>query len=92
VPDKLLALADEVINEAVLLRCMSPLLKADIPTCVLFVRFEGDCVAKLFSRPNWAILIQGRAKARNIDSKHRSVGFDNCSFAAQRRVLQHNQG
>src|SRR5215472_9768159 len=29
-------------------------------------------------------------KARNIDSKHRSVGFDNCSFATQRRVLQHN--
>jgi hypothetical protein len=24
-----------------------------------------------------------------IDSKHRSVGFDNCSLAAQRRVLQH---
>jgi hypothetical protein len=45
-------------------------------------------VAKLFSRPNWAILIQGRAQARDIDSKQRSAGFDNYSFAAQRRVLQ----
>jgi hypothetical protein len=27
-----------------------------------------DCVAKLFSRPNWAILIQGRAKARIVQS------------------------
>jgi hypothetical protein len=35
-------------------------------------------------------LIQGLAQARNIDSKQRSAGFDNCSFAAQRRVLQRN--
>jgi hypothetical protein len=26
--------------------------KADMPTCLRFVRFEGDCVAKLFWRPN----------------------------------------
>jgi hypothetical protein len=24
--------------------------------------------------------------------KHRSFGFDNCAFAAQQGVLQHNQG
>ena len=35
-------------------------------------------------------MIQGRAQARNIDSKPRAVGFDNCALAAQRRVLQHN--
>jgi hypothetical protein len=35
-------------------------------------------------------LIQERAQARNIDSKYRSLGFDNCSLAAQQRVLQHN--
>jgi hypothetical protein len=37
-------------------------------------------------------LIQGRAQARNIDPKHRSVGFDNSFFAAQRRILQHIRG
>jgi hypothetical protein len=29
-------------------------------------------------------------QARRIDSIRHSIGFDNCSFAAQRRVLQHN--
>jgi hypothetical protein len=53
---------------------------------------KGECVAKLFSRPERAILIQGRAQARNVYPKTRSVGFDNCAFAAQQRVLQHNQG
>jgi hypothetical protein len=54
------------------------------------VRFLGDCVAKLFSRPKRAILIQGQAQTRIIDSKHRSIGFDYCVFAVQQRVLQHN--
>src|SRR5262245_14361169 len=39
------------------------------------VRLSGECVAKLFSRPEWAILIQGRAQARNVDSKTRSFGL-----------------
>jgi hypothetical protein len=59
-----------------LLRCMSPDL--------------ADCVAKLFSRPNCAILIQELAQARNLDSRHRLIGFDYCAFAAQHRVLQQN--
>jgi hypothetical protein len=32
-------------------------------------RSASECVAKLFSRPEGAILIQGRAQARNVDSK-----------------------
>jgi hypothetical protein len=58
--------------------------------CPLHVCFTPDCVAKLFSRPKRAILIQGQAQTRIIDSKHRSIGFDYCVFAVQQRVLQHN--
>ncbi|MGA7389574.1 MAG: hypothetical protein WBW99_16835, partial [Pseudolabrys sp.] len=47
-------------------------------------------VAKLFSRPKRAILIQRQAQARKNDSKYTSGGFDYCSFAVQQRVLQHN--
>jgi hypothetical protein len=54
------------------------------------VRFTPDCVAKLFCRPKWAILIQGRMQTRNIDSRRRSIGFYYCAIAAQQRVLQHN--
>src|SRR5512143_3205137 len=54
------------------------------------VRFGSDSVAKLFSRPNRATLIQERTQTRNIDSKRRSVGFDCCALAMQRRLLQHN--
>ena len=38
------------------------------------------------------MLIQERAQARNVDSKTRSVGFDNRAFGAQQRVLQHIRG
>src|SRR5512143_907379 len=58
--------------------------------CTAHVRFRGDSVAKLFSRPNRATLIQERTQTRNIDSKRRSVGFDCCALAMQRRLLQHN--
>ena len=51
----------------------------------------ADCVAKLFWRPKCATLIQGRAPARNIDSRRDLFGFDCCAFAAQHRVLQHNR-
>ena len=34
----------------------------------------------------------GTRQARNVDSKRRSVGFDNCAFGAQQRVLQHIRG
>jgi len=36
-------------------------------------------------------MIQERMQARNIDSKHRLVGFDYCAIALQQRVLQHNR-
>jgi len=35
-------------------------------------------------------MIQERTQVRNIDSKHRLVGFDYCLLAVQRRVLQYN--
>jgi hypothetical protein len=37
-------------------------------------------------------LIHGQTQTRIIDSKHGRAGFDNCVFAMQQRVLQHNQG
>jgi hypothetical protein len=43
--------------------------ESGLPACLLYGRFRAGCVAKLFSRPERAILIQGRAQARNVDSK-----------------------
>jgi hypothetical protein len=51
----------------------------------------ADCVAKLFSRPKCATLIQELAQARNLDSRRHLIGFDCCAFAAQHRVLQQNR-
>jgi hypothetical protein len=48
-----------------------------------------DIVAKLFSGLHGTILIQECVKARNMDSKCPLLGFDNCAWAAQQRVLQH---
>src|SRR5512139_3727350 len=58
--------------------------------CQRYVRFTPDSVAKLFPRPNRPTLIRERTQTRNIDSKRRSVGFDCCALAMQRRLLQHN--
>jgi hypothetical protein len=48
----------------------------------------ADTVAKVFLRPKRAILIQDRAQAHNIDSKHYSIEFDYCPLATQQGVLQ----
>src|SRR5215469_15361858 len=44
------------------------------------VRFEGDCVAKLFCPSERVRLIQDHATMRNVDSRTRSLGFDCCVF------------
>src|SRR5678816_3901693 len=50
------------------------------PLNVLQNYFEG--VAR-------AILIQDQTKMSNVDSPHRSIGFDYCAIAMRQRVLQH---
>ncbi len=67
------------------------LINRDCPEIAADVRVFSECVAKLFSRPERAMLIQGRASATSIQ-KHRSFGFDNCAFAAQQGVLQNYLG
>src|SRR5215471_10638043 len=44
------------------------------------VRFEGDCVAKLFCPSERVRLIQDRASMRNVDSRIHSLRFDCCIF------------
>jgi hypothetical protein len=51
-----------------------------LPPNVLQNYFEG--VAR-------AILIQDQTKMSNVDSPHRSIGFDYCAIAMRQRVLQH---
>ena len=54
-----------------------------LPPNVLQNYFEG--VAR-------AILIQDQTKMSNVDSPHRSIGFDYCAIAMRQRVLQHIRG
>ena len=65
---------------------------ADIQRILIDVRYWGDCVAKLFSRPNRATLIQERTQTRSIDSKKRSGGFDYCALATQQRSFATQSG
>jgi hypothetical protein len=50
---------------------------------------QRAATSRLAGETLYGLATNRRLEARNSDSKHRSVGFDNCAFAAQRRVLQH---
>ena len=49
-----------------------------------------DCIAKLFSQPERATLIQDQVSPRSVDSIRWSSRFDYCQATAPRRILQHN--
>jgi hypothetical protein len=63
----------------------------DLTKVVAQCLLVADCVAKLFSAPERATLIQGRAPMRNVDPKFCAPGFDYCEPTACRRVLQQNR-
>src|SRR5438034_6065701 len=49
-----------------------------------------DCIAKLFSQPERATLIQDQVSPRSVDSISWSSRFHYCQATTPRRVLQHN--
>ena len=54
--------------------------------------FGGNVLQNYFEGVARAILIQDQTKMSNVDSPHRSIGFDYCAIAMRQRVLQHIQG
>jgi hypothetical protein len=54
--------------------------------------FGGNVLQNYFEWVARAILIQDQTKMSNVDSPHRSIGFDYCAIAMWQRVLQHIRG
>ena len=54
--------------------------------------FGGNVLQNYFERVARAILIQDQTKKSNVDSPHRSIGFDYCAIAMRQRILQHIRG